>query len=87
MMLNSTAVCQTHVHTFPATLGAESRARGRQGQDRRGLPVLDALTAVMLFLWLFHKCNAGEKMYSTGKVELIIAWLAAPDAAAAHKKR
>lgn len=47
MMLNSTAVCQTHVHTFPATLGAESRARGRQGQDRRGLPVLDALTAVM----------------------------------------
>lgn len=31
--------------------------------------MLDGLTAVMLVAWLIHNFNAGEQMYSIGKVD------------------
>ena len=36
--------------------------------------MLDALTAVMLVVWLIHNFNAGEQIYSTGKVDGRVAY-------------
>ena len=78
------ADCQSRVHTFPATLKAESRALGPTGTGQAWAPGSGCSHSSDAGHWLIHtslilesKCTVCEKKTA----ELILDWQAAPAAA------